>query len=61
MLNDKVSKWCKKEKLSFSIFSRLTIVSCISSKFITICRTFERAQGTKFVVMKCLDSPLFMI
>jgi hypothetical protein len=44
------------EKLLFSIF-RLKIVSCISPKFITICRTFERAQGTKFVDVKCLDSP----
>jgi hypothetical protein len=63
ILNHKILKWCesKKEKLSFSIFSRLKIVSCVSLKFITICRTFERVQGTKFVVVKCLNSPPFMI
>jgi hypothetical protein len=44
------------EKLLISIF-RLKIVSCISPKFITISRTFERAQGTKFADVKCLDSP----
>jgi hypothetical protein len=43
-----------------NIFSRLKIVSCVSQKFITICRMFERAQGTKFVVAKYLDSPPFM-
>jgi hypothetical protein len=50
MLNDKVSKWCeiKKKKLSFSIFSRLKIDSCVFPKFTTICRMFERVQETKF-------------
>jgi hypothetical protein len=36
MLNDKDSKWCKNEKLSLSIFSRLKIVSFVSPKFIKI-------------------------
>jgi hypothetical protein len=49
----------KKEKLSFSIF-RLKIVSCVSPNFITIFRTFERVQGTQKIVVKYLDSPLFM-
>jgi hypothetical protein len=62
ILNDKVSKWCEsEEKLSFSIFSRLKVISCVSPKFITICRTFERVQGTKFVDVKYLDSPPLMI
>jgi hypothetical protein len=62
MINDKVSKWCKsnKEKLSFTIFSRLKIVSCVSPKFITICRTFDRVQVTKFIIVKCLDLPPIM-
>jgi hypothetical protein len=60
MLNDKISKWCEgKKKISFNIF-RLKIVSCVSPNFITICITFERVQGTKFVIVKCLYSPPFM-
>jgi hypothetical protein len=42
MVNDKVSKRyeSKNERLSFSIFSRFKIVSCVSPTFITICRMF---------------------
>jgi hypothetical protein len=41
-------------------FFRLKIVSCVSPNFITIFRTFERVQGTQKIVVKYLDSPLFM-